>query len=425
MTSEATSQAQSLFSQLARSVPPFSWPMPPVPVTYNFDQGLPGQETFPLSDLKRLAVEILERDEGRALEYISFDYEDASQTLSYLSSYPEMAMGFTGLREELAAWVGRVNNRADLSADNFILAAGSVQAIALAVNAFVDPGDGVLAEAVTFPYATRYITMRGADLRTVRLDEDGLSVDHLEQQLKAMRADGTRPKLLYTIPTFQLPTGLCTSLERRKRIMELAREWNIVIVEDAIYSDLRYDGERIPSLLELDDSGLVMQSHAFSKTVAPAIRLGWVAGDPEMLAGLARVRQDLGVSQWTARIMAEYVGRGLLDSHIEDINAIYRRKRDLAVAAVRDNCGSLVTFRVPDGGFYLWLRISGDVDWNSVQRQAERKGVYLRPGEKFAGTGVADGNRYLRLAYSHASESQLALGIETLGAAIRAASARS
>jgi 2-aminoadipate transaminase len=413
-------QVQSLFSDLARSVPPFSWPTPPVPVTYNFDQGLPGEETFPLGDLKRLAVEILERDEGRALEYISFDYEDAS-TLSYLSSYPEMAMGFTGLRQELAAWVGRVNNRPDLTAGHFILAAGSVQAIALAINAFVDPGDGVLTEAVTFPYASRYITMRGADLRTVRLDEDGLSVDHLEDQLAAMRVDGTKPKLLYTIPTFQLPTGLCTSLKRRKRIIELAKEWNIVIIEDAIYSDLRYDGERVPSLLELDDSGLVIQSHAFSKTVAPAIRLGWVAGDPEIVAGLARVRQDLGVSQWTARIMAEYVRSGLLDRHIDDIRAIYRRKRDLAVAAVRDNCGSLVTFRVPDGGFYLWLRISNEVDWESVQRQAELKGVYIRPGEKFAGAGASDGNRYLRLAYSHASESQLVRGIETLGSAIRAA----
>jgi 2-aminoadipate transaminase len=414
-------QAQSLFSDLARSVPPFSWPAPPVPVTHNFDQGLPGEETFPLGDLKRLAVEILERDEGRALEYISFDYEDESRTLSYLSSYPEMAMGFTGLRQELAAWAGRVNNRPDLTAGHFILAAGSVQAIALAINAFVDPGDGVLTEAVTFPYASRYITMRGADLRTVLLDEDGLSVDHLEKQLTAMRADGTKPKLLYTIPTFQLPTGLCTSLERRKRIIELAREWNIVIIEDAIYSDLRYDGERVPSLLELDDSGLVIQSHAFSKTVAPAIRLGWVAGDPEIVAGLARVRQDLGVSQWTARMMAEYVRSGLLDSHIDDIKAVYRRKRDLAVAAVRDNCGSLVTFRVPDGGFYLWLRLSNEVDWESVQRQAELKGVYLRPGEKFAGAGASDGNRYLRLAFSHASESQLVRGIETLGSAIRAA----
>ena len=416
-----TSQAQSLFSDLTRSVPPFSWPTPPVPVTFNFDQGLPAEETFPLGDLKRLAVEVLERDEGRALEYISFGYEDASQTLSYLSSYPEMAMGFTGLREELAAWVGKVNHRADLTAENFILAAGSVQIIALAINAFIDPGDGVLTEAVTFPYATRYINMRGADLRTVLLDEDGLSIEHLEQQLTAMREDGTKPKLLYTIPTFQLPTGLCTSLERRKRIVELAREWNIVIIEDAIYSDLRYDGERIPSLLELDDSGLVMQSHGFSKTVAPAIRLGWVVGDAEMVAGLARVRQDLGVSQWTARIMAEYVRRGLLNSHIEDIKAIYQRKRDLAVAAVQENCGSLVTFRVPDGGFYLWLKISGEVDWNFVQREVALKGIYIRPGERFAGAGASDENRYLRLAYSHASESQLVHGIEALGSAIRAA----
>ncbi|MEZ5077611.1 MAG: PLP-dependent aminotransferase family protein [Solirubrobacterales bacterium] len=410
--------AASLYSDLAQDGPPLFFPDPPAPVTFNLDQGIPDEATFPVDDLKRLAVSVLDRDDGRALEYISFGYDEDEEKIIYLATYIELVLGYTGLREELAKWMSGREGR-ELGPDNFILASGSVQAIALAINAFVNPGDGVLLEAATFPYAMRYMQMRGADVRSVAIDADGIDVDDLERQILEMKADGVRPKLMYVIPTFQLPTCVVTPLERRKRLLELAAEHEIVVLEDNIYGDLRYEGEALPTLLSLDRSGLVIQSHGFSKIVAPALRIGWVCGDPKMIEGLAAVRQDLGVSQWLARIMTDFMREGKLDPHIAMVNDVYRRRRDVAVAAVREHCGEYVRFEVPHGGFYLWLELDERVDWDAVGAQAAENGVMCRPGEMFMGEG--DSRRFLRLAYSHAPDHELVRGIEALGKSIRGA----
>ncbi len=412
-------KASEYYSDIAQSGPPLFFPDPPVPVTFNFDQGVPAEETFPLEDLARLHEEVLQRDEGRAMEYISMGFDKESNRILYLSTYIELVLGNTELREELAAWLNRTNAPSDITANGIIVASGSVQAIALAVNAFVNPGDGILVEAATFPYALRYFDMRGGDIRPVPVDEDGLDPEALEEELKRMRAEGVKPKLLYIIATFQLPTGVVTTLARRKRILELAEEYDFLILEDNIYGNLRFSGEAIPTMLALDTTGRVMQSNGFSKTVAPALRLGWLAGPEDLIAGAAAVRQDLGPSQWTCRAMAEYVKRGMLDEHIVEVNKVYLRKRDIAVEAVRKYCGPYVTFSVPEGGFYLWLTLSDDVDWEKVRVAAEANGVAFRPGERFMVEGrKSEGKQFLRLAFSHVSESELERGIEALGAAI-------
>lgn len=408
----------SLYSDLAQDGPPLFFPDPPTPVTFNLDQGIPDEATFPLEDFKRLAVSVLERDGGRALEYISFGYDEEEDKLLYLATYIELVLGYTGLREQLASWMSAREGRR-FGADNFILASGSVQAIALAINAFVNPGDGVLIEAASFPYAQRYMQMRKADVRSVAIDGDGIDVEDLERRILEMKRDGVRPKLMYVIPTFQLPTCVVTPLERRKRLLELAAEHEIVVLEDNIYGDLRYEGEPLPTLLSLDESGLVIQSHGFSKIVAPALRIGWVCGEEKMIEALAAVRQDLGVSQWLARLMTDFMAEGKLDPHIEMVNGVYRRRRDVAVAAVREHCGEFVRFDVPHGGFYLWLELDERVNWDEVGRQAAEYGVMCRPGEMFMGEG--DSRRFLRLAYSHAPDHELVRGIEALGKAIRGA----
>lgn len=406
----------SLYSDLAKDGPPLFFPDPPAPVTFNFDQGIAAEETFPLDDLRRLATSVLDRDGGRALEYISFDYDEEEDKVVYLPTYEELVLGYTGLRDELAKWMSKREGR-ELTADNFILASGSVQGIGLTINAFLNPGEGALVESATFPYAMRYMHMRGADVRSVAIDNQGIDVDDLERRILEMKKDGVKPKLLYVIPTFQLPTCVVLPLERRKRLLELAQEHEIIVLEDSIYADLRYGGDPVPSLFSMDDSGLVVQSHGFSKVIAPALRLGWITGSPEVIQGLASVRQDLGVSQWLARIMTDYMAEGLLDAHIAKANDVYRRKRDIAVAAVREHCGEYVRFEVPQGGFYLWLEIDEAVDWDKASQEAAEGGVMCRPGEKFMGEG--DGRRYLRLAFSHAADHELPRGIEVLGNAIR------
>jgi 2-aminoadipate transaminase len=395
---------RSLYSENARKGAPIFFGSAPVPVTYNFDQGLAAAETFPLKELAELAAKVLERDGSRALEY-----GDVSR------DYTELVYGYLRLRELLAERIARVQQRR-LPADGVILCSGSVQAIALAANAFLQKGDAAIVEASSFPYGMRYMESTGAVLATAAVDDDGMDVDEVERRLQELSSRGLRPKLIYTIATFQLPTGTCLSLPRRRRLLELARRWNVIVLEDNVYGELRFEGERLPTLLELDDSGLVIQSDSFSKTVVPGVRLGWLAGVPEAIAAVAAVRQDLGASQWLSRIMAGYLAEGKLDPHIEAANRVYKAKRDAAVAALRKHCGDALRFRVPQGGFYLWLEIAPGIDAERVRELAALGGVYCRPGEVF--TGDESGRRFLRMSYSQIEIGEIERGVEVLASAL-------
>lgn len=297
-----------------------------------------------------------------------------------------------------------------------MLTSGSVQGIALAINAFLGPGDAAIVEAATFPYALRYISGTGAQIFTVPVDDDGMDVDGVEERLEEIEAAGLRPKLIYTIATFQLPTGTVLSLPRRKRLLELAQDWNVLILEDNVYGEIRHTGETVPSMLSMDDSGVVIHTDSFSKTIVPALRLGWTIGSPEVLSALAAVRQDLGVSQSLSRVMAQYLAEGLFEPHLEAANQIYRRKRDIAVQALREHCGEALRFRVPDGGFYLWLEEAPDIDGEVVQKLTQESGVYCRPGELFMGS--EDGKQFMRMAFSHINDDEIRRGIAVLGEAV-------
>jgi 2-aminoadipate transaminase len=392
-----------------------SFPDPVAPVTFHFDTGSPPPETFPVEDLKRIAAAVV--DDPGALEYKSFGVDPQSGLTDYMAAEGrwENSYGYTGLRRCLADWLG-ATQAVELTADNFILTSGAVQAIALAVSAFLNPGDGALVETLTFPYAVRSMRMHGVDVRTVDLDHDGLRIDALERRLDEMRRDGVRPKLLYTIPTFHLPTGAVLPLDRRRRMLELAEEWDLVVIEDAIYNDLRYDGEPLPTLLELDRGGRVLQSHGFSKIVAPGLRLGWMCGPVEGIEALGAAREDLGVSQWTARIMARFMQEGLLDPHIARGNALYRSRRDAAATAMRRHGGGLVSFAEPLGGFYLWVRVDDAVDWPRAVHRAGLGGVMVRDSARFSYEG--EGGTYFRLPFSRATEDELDRGIAILCDAI-------
>ena len=147
----------------------------------------------------------------------------------------------------------------------------------------------------------------GAETIALPIDDDGANLDVLEAHLERLASEGRRLKLVYTIATFNTPTGVCLSLDRRRRLIELARQWRFLIIEDNVYEPLRYDGAAIPTMFSLDDTGLVVKLDSFSKVVAPGLRLGWVTGEPEIIRALSSVRGDLGVGQWIARTMTHYL----------------------------------------------------------------------------------------------------------------------
>jgi 2-aminoadipate transaminase len=366
-----------------------------------FEAGLPDPATFPVDELARIAARVLERDRNE-LQYGT----PIGGDLSY---------GFHGLRELLAERTAARDGR-DLDVAGVMLTSGGGQAISLAVQAFVDPGDHVVVEAPTWEYPLRDLAVAGARTTAIPLDDDGLRIDLLEAHLADLAARGERLKLVYTIATFNVPTGVCLSLERRRRLVALAHEHGFVIVEDNVYGDLRYEGEHLPTLSSLDRDGVVVTIESFSKTVMPGLRLGWVSGHPDAIEALARVRRDLGVGQLIARVVAEYVGEGRLDAHIAAVCDLNRSKRDVSLAAFQEHCTGAMTWNRPPGGYFIWLELADHVDGGALQRRALGQGVVCRPGERFYGE-PEHGRQRMRFAFTAVPADSLERAIAILGEA--------
>lgn len=399
---------EALFSPVAAGgFPPYFLRQPP-DLLYDFDQGCPELDTFPLEHLKRLAVEVLDQDGAAALDYCCKGH------------YTELTLGYTALREEVARFIER-RDGLGVDPDGVTIVNGSTQGIALTINAYVGAGDAVFVEAATFPFALKYLSMVNARIVPVPLDDDGMIVEELDGLIAAAKAGGANPKLIYTIPTHHLPTGSIMPLERRRKLLETADKWNLLVLEDNMYTPF---GEKNtpPTLFGLDASGRVIHSDSFAKAVAPAVRVGWIASTPEVAMGQARVRQDLGVSTWLQRIMCRYLKEGLHEEHIEQLRPVYRAKRNAAAAALDKYCSRWITYTKPKGAWYFWLKIADDVDWQYVQEECFRRGIAMRPGERFLGHDT--GASHMRLAVGHVPTRVIEEGMKLLGGVLNEASER-
>ncbi len=394
---------ESLQSDTALKGPTAFWEQPEDTSVFNFDQGLAAHESFPREELARLARKVVEAD---------------ASTLDYFApwvGYPELTFGSKRLRELITERIASLQGRS-LPSEGVILTSGSVQAIALAARGFINPGDVVAIEQVTFPYGARYLEEAGARLLPIPIDRQGMDVDALEEEIGRLASRSERLKMVYVGPTFHCPTGAEMSVERRHKLVELAHRHRFMVLEDDCYGELRFAGDPLPSLLSLDDQGFVMQAGTFSKTIAPALRMGWMAGTPKVIEALAAVRQDLGVSQWIARLMTEYLSEGLLDPHVAKVNRLYEQKCMAAVEGMR-LAGDLVRFEIPRGSFYLWVEIDERVDWDRAQQEAARAKIYFRPGERFI---AGDEKRqFFRMAYSLEPLERVREGAAKMGTIIR------
>jgi 2-aminoadipate transaminase len=402
-----------LASKKAANGPPIFFPKPKNPAAYDFNQGIADRETFPTADLLRLAKKVLDTDGGLCLEYAR-----------PVTGPAEMVYGCFGLREQLVERARRIQG-VHMQAEGVLLSSGSVQGISLAINGFIDPGDIVAVEAVTFPYAIRYFEAAGADVRPLPMSHRGMDVDALEELVLDLERKNDRLKMVYLGPTFHCPTGAEMPVQARKKLVQLAQTHGFLILEDDVYSELRFAGEPAPTLLSLDTSGHVIQAGTFSKTVAPGMRVGWLMGEPKVIAKAAAVRQDLGVSLWMGRVMEEYLAEGLLDPHIAEVNTIYKAKCAAAIEGLTPERNELVRFEAPQGSFYLWVEIDERVDWPRAAAEAEQAGIHFRPGERFLTGGVSrpgsEQRRFFRMSYSQEPLERVREGAAQLGSIIRAA----
>jgi 2-aminoadipate transaminase len=315
------------------------------------------------------------------------------------------------LRTKLARDQGIVAAR-----ENVMLTNGGSQACQLVLDLLVDPGDTVIVENPTWMGFLYMVNNLKAKAIGVSVDEHGTNVDELEQTLARLKSEGIRPKLIYVIPNFQNPTGVSTTLERRKRIVELAREYGTIVLEDDAYYDLRYAGEPIPPIQTLDDSGSVWYTGTFSKIVGAGMRLGWLVAPAEVITTISVLKTDGSSNVFGAHVIAEWLPEHL-DDHIAQLKSVYSRRRDLMLDALERNMPEGVSWTVPDGGFFLWVTLPDGIDSTAMRGQVQELGVDYLPGATCATPG--DAANQFRLCYSFVTDDQIEPGIKVIAEVVK------
>jgi 2-aminoadipate transaminase len=304
--------------------------------------------------------------------------------------------------------------------EHLMVTSGGQQAIDLAIRTFVDPGDVVIAEGPTYPGAVPTLTTYQARVVHVPMDGEGMRVDLLEETLDRLAAAGERPKLLYTIPTFHNPAGVTMSLERRRALVAIAHERELLVVEDNPYGQLRFEGTPLPTLWELDGgAGWVVYLSTFSKILAPGVRLGWVVAPPPVLRkmNLAKQATDLGSSTLGQRFVLEYLRRFDYRHHVARQNDIYRRRRDVLLRALEEEFPAEASWSRPGGGLFVWATLPEFVDTRELLARAiDRHAVAFVPGQAAFLDGR--GGSSMRLNFSGVPEERLVEGVARIGTAI-------
>ncbi|HEY8909136.1 MAG TPA: PLP-dependent aminotransferase family protein [Desulfosporosinus sp.] len=298
-------------------------------------------------------------------------------------------------------------------AKSIMILSGSQQGLDLLSKVFLEPGDYVVMEEPSFLGAIGVFKAAGARILTVPMDEEGLRTDLLEQILSRHR-----PKFIYTLPTFQNPTGTNMSLSRRQELLKLAYQYHVPIVEDDPYSELYYENQPSPSLKSLDEYGHVIYLGTFSKMLFPGLRLGWCVAPPSVLEQLTLAKQhvDLHTSTTTQWMMTEFCKQGLLDEHLPIVRNQYKRQRDAMVAALTEFGPQGVTWTVPEGGYYLWCELPHGMKAATLLTKSAEKNVTFVPGNAFYVN--SGGKDRIRLCFSRHPETTIREGIHRLCEAI-------
>jgi len=358
---------------------------------YDFAVAYPDPDTLPLEGLADALKVALDR-EGRDLAY-----------------YPAAA-GLLSLRQLVAEKLTRDRNMT-VSPGDVVLTAGSGEAIAMLIQTLTDPGDVVLAEEFVYLGSLRQLRRYGADVVSLKCDNQGIVPEELEATLKRLSGEGKKPKYLYTIPAFQNPLGWTLPLERRHRILDITREYGVPIFEDDCYVDLRFEGEDVTSFHSLDETGRVMYVGSFSKLVAPGMRMGYLVAPEAVVQRAIGFKAGGGVNEFAALALEEYLKHDMYQ-HIDEQNRSLRVKRDAMLASLGENVGSAATWSKPEGGLYIWVEFPEGADLAAIQEQVFNEGVSYYNGSQFSPEGR--GANCIRLCFGHPSAQTISDGVAEL-----------
>lgn len=368
------------------------------PGIISFAGGMPAEELFPIDEFCNASERVLRSHGSRALQYGTTD-------------------GVLALREALAYRATR--HGLHVGAQNVLVTTGAQQGLDLIGRIMIDPGDSVLVERPTYIGALQAWATYQARFLSVGVDDQGLVVDDVEAMLRA------RPKFMYSIPTFQNPTGAVLSIERRRALVRLAARHGVPIVEDDAYGQLRYSGQDVAPLLAVDveerdtghvsSLGNVLYVGSFSKTLSPGLRVGWVIGPSDVINQLNRAKQtaDLHTSPLAQSIALDFLQSGFLDKHVEKLRLAYAERRDAMLEAMAVSFPTTVTWTTPAGGFFVWVTLPEPLDAATVLIEAIARNVAFVPGAAFCAD--RSGSNTLRLNFTHASPELIREGIARLG----------
>jgi 2-aminoadipate transaminase len=352
----------------------------------SFARGAPSLDIIDVEGLKAAAVRAFEADPAGVTAYGT-------------------SVGYPPLRSWIAA-------RHGVEADQVIVTNGSLQADALLFEHLVKPGDTVVVEKPTYDRTLLGLRTLGAEVHQVTLAEDGIDVD----ELRALLESGVRPKLAHIIPNYQNPAGVTLSEPKRRALVALAVEYGFTIFEDDPYADIRFRGEKLPSMLELDTAGVVVHASSFTKTVCPGVRVGYLVGPAATIGTIAKRATNLYISPGmvSEAIVHQFAVSGDLDRSIATVCAALGERAGLLAESLRKHIPG-ATFTEPDGGYFLWVDLPSDVDVDKLFPAAMKKGVAVVKGSDFLLDG---GKSSVRLAYSAVTVDQIDEGVRRLAEAI-------
>lgn len=360
------------------------------PGVISFAGGWPSPELFPLKEIEAITSKIISENGKAALQYGPTE-------------------GYVGLRELISK---RMNNLGiDSTPGDVLVTSGSQQGIEFSGKLFIDEGDIVICESPSYLGALNAFNSYVPNFVEVSMDEDGMIMEELEESL----IENPNAKFIYTVPDFQNPTGISMSIDRRKKIIELAEKYNVLIIEDNPYGELRFEGEMIPPIKHFDKNGVVIYLGSFSKIFCPGFRVGWICANEEILRKYNLIKQssDLQANTLSQMIIAEFDKEVGFDSHVAKLIDVYKKKRDVMLETMKEYFPSNIKYTHPNGGLFTWVTLPEELDAKDVFYKAiERKAAFV-PGVSFFPSGKP--KNYFRLNYATASEEQIKEGIENLG----------
>lgn len=376
------------------------------PDVISFAGGLPAPELFPTERIAEVTRTILERQGAQALQY-------------------GLTEGYIPLREMIVRHMERYDIHCTIA--NVLITAGSQQALDLIGKIMIDPGDQIIVEEPSYLGAIQAWNAYQAEYVTVPTDDEGIRTDALEEVLKR-----TSAKFIYALPNFQNPTGITMSYQRREDLIRLAEAYDMPIVEDDPYGQLRYEGEHEPSLIALDAqlhpcaddncmiSGNVIYLSTFSKTLCPGFRVAWIVGPEDVIHRMVQAKQgsDLHTGTFAQMVAYDTARGGFLDQHVRELRRAYRERRDLMLDLMEELFPPEVTWTRPQGGLFLWVRLPDGMSATALLAKAVKNKVAFVPGSPFYPHG--GGENTLRINFSNASPEQIEEGIKRLAAVIKA-----